>query len=216
MRPKVIMHVEMSLDGRLDWIEKHNFLYYRVLTGWDIDAMLTDAETILSADFEKGDDNLNNYNDQKLVIIDDSGKISEKNWKAIVSQRWWNDKPVSVVTKKTPKKYLEKLKKLDIEFIKMDGKNIILCEVLKILRKEFNVHKIRIDSGGVINGQLLRNNLVDMISVVITPQLTGGRSFDKMFIAEDLDDLNDIIRLKLYDVRSLENDIIWLMYEVKK
>jgi 2,5-diamino-6-(ribosylamino)-4(3H)-pyrimidinone 5'-phosphate reductase len=210
------MHVEMSLDGRLDWIEKSNFLYYRVLTGWDIDAMLTDADTIVNANFEKGNENLDNYNDQKLVVLDERGKIREETWKIIVSQRWWNNKPVAIVNQETPKKYLEKLKNIEIEYIKIEEKNINLREILKLLRKEFNIHKLRIDSGGLINGQLLRNNLVDMISVVITPQLTGGRSIDKMFVAGDLKDFRDVVKLKLYDVRSLENDIIWLMYEVQK
>lgn len=44
MKPKVILHIGCSLDGRIDWLKPDNFLYYRVMQDWSVDAMLSGSK----------------------------------------------------------------------------------------------------------------------------------------------------------------------------
>ncbi len=216
MRPKIIIHSEMSVDGRVEWIEKQNFLYYRILTGWDIDAMITDADTLLCSELRDLNKEVDNYNDQTIIVLDKSGVLTKHNWKLICEQRWWNDKPLAVVTERTAKKYLKLLDDLKINYICMGKKNYDFSSLFKILRGKYNFHKIRIDSDGRVNGTLLREGMVDMLSIVFSPRLTGNKSLNKMLIADGILDLQDKIELKLYDLRKLEGDFIWLLYEIIK
>ncbi len=45
---------------------------------------------------------------------------------------------------------------------------------------------VRVDSGGKLNGELLRLGLVDEISLLVHPYLVGGQSPASMFRAADL------------------------------
>ena len=49
MLPKVIIHTEVSVDGRMDWMLDDRFLYYRIIPDWKIDAMLSGSNTMLTA-----------------------------------------------------------------------------------------------------------------------------------------------------------------------
>lgn len=47
MLPHVVLHVEASLDGRIDWIEPDIGRFYRLAAGFAEDAILTGADTLL-------------------------------------------------------------------------------------------------------------------------------------------------------------------------
>ena len=206
----------MSLDGRVEWIEKQNFLYYRVLTGWDIDAMLADAETLLSTGLKEVSGDVDNYNDQTIIVLDKNGVLTKSDWRLICNQRWWNDNPMAVVTEKTSKKYLKLLNTIKINFIRIGKRDFDYTKLLKILRSEYNFHKIRVDSDGKVNGILLKKGLVDMISIVFSPKLTGGKTLNRMLIKEGLLNEKNQINLRLYDLKKLEGDFVWFLYEIIK
>jgi 2,5-diamino-6-(ribosylamino)-4(3H)-pyrimidinone 5'-phosphate reductase len=73
---------------------------------------------------------------------------------------------------------------------------------------------VRTDSGGTLNGVLLRAGLVDEVCIYIEPCLVGGMSPRTIFRAPEPGE--DVIRLRLKDMERLDNDVVLVHYEVVK
>ncbi len=78
----------------------------------------------------------------------------------------------------------------------------------------FDAKTCLVDSGGTLNGALLREGLVDEVSVLIHPYLVGGTTPGSMFRATDLKKDDDVIRLSLIAVEKAKDNIVWLRYKV--
>jgi 2,5-diamino-6-(ribosylamino)-4(3H)-pyrimidinone 5'-phosphate reductase len=73
-----------------------------------------------------------------------------------------------------------------------------------------------VDSGGKLNGELLRLGLVDEISLLVHPYLVGGTCAASMFRAADLRHEIGVLQLELLQSRKVKQGIIWLRYAVRK
>ncbi len=80
----------------------------------------------------------------------------------------------------------------------------------------FGVRTVQVNSGGVLNGALLRAGLVDEVSVLISPCLVGGTTPRSLFVAPDLATPDGAIPLRLLDVQRLRGDTVWLRYEIAR
>jgi len=97
------------------------------------------------------------------------------------------------------------------------GEDHIDCPfALEKLNAVYNINVVRILSGGVLNGILLRKCLVDEVIVFLHPELVGGMSQKSFFVADDLDSPDGVIKLRLKDVLRLRNDVVLLTYDVVK
>ncbi|MBN1409703.1 MAG: RibD family protein [Spirochaetales bacterium] len=213
MLPKVTYHIGSSIDGRIDWLKPDNFLYYRLIRDRKFDAMISGSNTMLQAEMSL-DENIEKLDNQYLVVVDSRGRI--KNWDVIKRQAWWNDTPIVLCSKSTPEDYLNRLKEQNINYLIVGGDTQVdLKSALKELNTQFKINTIRIDSGGILAGVLLRESLVDEISLLLSPQLTGGMSPKTIFTAPDLESAEKVIDLELASTQNLENDYVWLQYKVK-
>jgi 2,5-diamino-6-(ribosylamino)-4(3H)-pyrimidinone 5'-phosphate reductase len=77
------------------------------------------------------------------------------------------------------------------------------------------VQTVRVDSGGLLNGVLLRAGLVDEVNVLVAPCLVGGTTPRSMFSAPDLDTLEGVIPLRLTHVEQMRGDVVWLRYRLR-
>ncbi|MBN1797975.1 MAG: dihydrofolate reductase family protein [Spirochaetales bacterium] len=213
MLPKIILHIGCSVDGRIDWIKPDNFLYYRLIRDWKMDAMISGSTTMLEAEMST-ENNIEKLDNQYLVVVDSKGRIN--NWDLIKKQAWWNDTPIVLCSQTTPKEYIVKLKQKNIHTLVYGKTNVDLTSALKELKNRFKINVLRIDSGGILAGVLLRQNLVHEISVLISPQLTGGTSNKTIYIAPDLTTFEGVIDLKLIKCEVLENNYVWLRYATVK
>ncbi len=85
------------------------------------------------------------------------------------------------------------------------------------LRKEFDVKRVTIQSGGLMNSILLRENLIDRLSIVIAPCAIGGSETPTLVDGDSLRslvDLKKIKTLKLLKVSRLKKSYIHVVYEV--
>jgi 2,5-diamino-6-(ribosylamino)-4(3H)-pyrimidinone 5'-phosphate reductase len=73
---------------------------------------------------------------------------------------------------------------------------------------------VRVDSGGILNGVLLRQGLVDEVSLLIDSSLVGGTSPRSMFVAPDLVSPDGVIDVRLTHVEELREGGVWLRYDV--
>jgi len=123
---------------------------------------------------------------------------------------------VAIVSETTPREYIDYLERRHVKHIVAGKDKVDLVKALEALSSTFKAKCVRVDSGGTLNGLLLRQGLVDEVSVVVHPFLVGGTSLKYFFVAEDLKRPEDAIDLKLIDVKKLERGHVWMRYKVRK
>jgi len=85
------------------------------------------------------------------------------------------------------------------------------------LKLKYGVDSMTIQSGGSLNSVLLRENLIDKVSIVVAPALVGGKDTSTLVDGESLqtsDDLAKIKALRLVENKALNDSYIHLKYEV--
>lgn len=94
---------------------------------------------------------------------------------------------------------------------------IDFADLFKKLKLEYGADRVTIQSGGTLNSILLREGLIDELSIVLAPALIGGKDTSTLIDGESLvseKDLGKIKALKLKKSTILENSYIHLLYEV--
>lgn len=219
MLPKVIVHTEVSVDGRMDWMQGDNFLYYTLICDWQLDAMLSGSATMLAA-YPNPDTEENLAEPlpekapelQKLVVVDSRAQI--RSWRQIQRSEWWGD-VIALCSKMTPQTYIDRLMGMGIDVIVTGEDRVDLREALSALCDRYGVRVVRTDSGGILHGVLFRERLVDEVSVILNPSLVGGTSPRSFYVAPDLPSEEGIIPLKLDSVQQVGDSFVWLRYSVK-
>lgn len=87
------------------------------------------------------------------------------------------------------------------------------------LKKEYKINKITIQSGGTLNATLLRNKLIDKVSLVIAPCLIGGDNTPTLIDGDCIKkekELLNIKALKLSQCNVLKHSYLHLTYKVIK
>ncbi|MGV2831754.1 dihydrofolate reductase family protein [Myxosarcina sp. GI1(2024)] len=72
---------------------------------------------------------------------------------------------------------------------------------------------VRVDSGGTLNGVLLRAGVVDELHLLMHPTLVGGTSQQTFFKDVNFED-GDVIPLRFLDSRLEKQGILLLSYAV--
>ena len=207
--------IGMSLDARIDWIKNPQELqeiYYGIVMQSQYDGMICGSSTMLNATYDEN--NTAKSSDQQLIVIDSGGKI--KNWPIIKKQAWWNDKPIVFCSEETKPDYLKQLEDENIKYIIAGEHKVELKEALSLVEKEYGIQTLRIDSGGRLLGHMLRKQLVNNITAIIIPQMTGGMTPQSIFVADDLNNIDGVISLKLKDCRTIKEKYVVINYEVQK
>lgn len=105
----------------------------------------------------------------------------------------------------------------NLEVIKYENK-IDFKELFLKLKNDYNVDKMTIQAGGTLNSAILREGLIDHISIVVAPCLIGGKNTATLIDGESLhsnEDLMKIRPLKFIVCEQLNDSYINLKYDVK-
>ena len=108
------------------------------------------------------------------------------------------------------------VKEDNLHIIKQDTLN--LSEALTTLKTAHNCSRLTLQSGGTINGLLLRNKLIDYVDIVVAPILIGGKSTPTLIDGDPItspDHLNLLSALQLETCEPLNNSYIRLKYKVR-
>lgn len=222
MLPYVILHMGISLDGRIDWGGGADNPYYELVEQFSVDTDVSGSNTILTAQIPEDpqkalgplyDEWMKKPSRPQHAIVDSKGKI--KNWEIIKKQPWWRGY-ISLCSEATPKAHLEYLKDVGIESIVTGNDHVDLRVAMEELNRRFNTQRVRVDAGGILNGVLLRQGLVSEVSVIISPSLVGGTSPKTMFVAPDLQAEEGVVSLELCNLEKLKDRYVWLRYKVLK
>ncbi len=224
MLPRIIIHNQVSVDGRFDWIVPDLALFYGIAASLGEDATLAGSNTVLagypdeatwlSLDAEYEPTRREPDSSLPLLAVPDSrGRI--RVWHLLRQEQYWRD-AVALVSSSTPRDYLDYLERLRVDYIVAGDDHVDMRAALEELNARYGVKVVRADCGGTLNGVLLREGLVDEVSLLISPSLVGGTEVRSIFIAPEFEAARGVIDLSLRRMERLEGDVVWLLYQVKQ
>ena len=94
---------------------------------------------------------------------------------------------------------------------------LCLQDLLRYLKREFGCERITVQTGGTLNGLLLREGLLDYVDVVVAPALVGGKDTASLVDGPSLqtaDELSGIGVLSLESAQPLAHSYLRLKYRV--
>lgn len=212
MLPYVIIHSAVSVDGRMDRLRIDMERYYSLLPTWKEDCTLCGSETVLQAGLSEWEhDGSSDPSNPLLAVVDGRGRFS--GWDRVAPSPYWS-KGVALSTKRTPEEHLEIVRSKGADVIITGDEHVDLRAALMELSSRYGVKTVRVDSGGTLNGVLLRAGLVNEVSILVHPQVIGGRSPSSAFIADDLGDDEQVSEAELMSVDKLDGGLVWLRYRL--
>ncbi len=150
-----------------------------------------------------------------FILIDNHPHL---NAKGITYLSGWLNRLYLVTTNKKHPAYAlkEKLKNIDIiEF----GKKIDFKELFQCLRKKYGIKRMTIQSGGTLNATLVREDLIDHLSLVIAPLLVGGATTSSLVDGVAIYSVKELFKLKalkLKNCKKLKHSYLHLKYDLIK
>ncbi|MDO5378351.1 MAG: RibD family protein [Clostridia bacterium] len=194
-RPYVICHMLSTLDGRIsgramscEGARQAQKEYGRLRREYDCDATLygtITAEEVCAEGFvgklprmgtkqPRTDYAAQPDADRFIVAVDAAGQLA---WKDKVVEIPGRPRAhiIEVLTESVSDEYIAYLRELDISYV-FAGKEKLNCALaLQKLGALFPIRKLMLAGGGVMNGSMLREGLVDELSVVLLPTIEGDR-----------------------------------------
>jgi len=215
--PRVIVYAAVSLDGKTTGFDADAGLFYELAATWKEDASLCGSDTMVAASAEEasggdaGEQPKASSSAPLLVVPDSRGRV--KAWRYLLGLPYWRG-AVVLCSSATPASYLSELAELGIETIIAGADHVDYRSALGELRERFGVETIRVDSGGRLSGLLLREGLVDEVSVLVFPALVGNASSLSIYNLPEAMPSSDVVSLALRGVEVPRDDAVWLRYDV--
>ena len=147
-----------------------------------------------------------------LASYDSKGTLGFKNNVLNVNE-WLNDgsemlcQIIEVITDKVSNEYLHYCREKGISYIFCGKDKIDIKLSLQKLKKLFKIDKILLQGGPILDGAFIKDDLIDGISIIISPCTSKGG--DTLFKP------SKYTEFKLVEFKELSNSNIWLRY-VKK
>jgi len=218
MLPRIIIHNSISLDGSLLNFEVNMGVHYQIAGNYKPDAHLIGSTTV-KAGFEMfGAPPPEEENDFKKpekskslpywVVVDSKGIL--KNTLHSLRRFEFCKDVIVLISKETPKDYVEYLKKRDYYYHIAGKKQVELKEALKLLLKKYKIKTILTDTGSALSNILLNQGLIKEISLLVHPVIVGKKS-ENIFKSVDGN-----IKLKMDKYKVLDKDYVWLVYKTVK
>ena len=147
-----------------------------------------------------------------FVIIDNAPHLNERGIDYLCR---WVGRLVLVTTNNEHPAFgmRKKYENLDI----LSYKNLDLGRVLEDVYEKYGAERLTIQSGGNLNGQFLRDDLIDYVNIVVAPVLVGGRDTSTLIDGDSIsspEELDKIRPMKLLECKALNNSYVQLRYEV--
>lgn len=146
-----------------------------------------------------------------MIAIDTKGLLR---WKTDVLT--FEDKSVHqlmiIVTKITPKEYLSYLQKKNISYVFAGEDRVDFKLLFEKLKQEYQIDTLALEGGGLLNGSVMAAELVDEISLLVTPLVLNRTDAPSVFERKADDEVNTR-KYKLFSVKQMENNSVWLRYK---
>lgn len=220
VKPHVVIYNAVSLDGRIEGFAADVALYYGQVARWHEDATLAGSDTLVNApdaippetDADHAPPEARPDDHRPILAVADSrGRL--RSWHYWRRQPYWRDH-VALCSEATPRDYLDYLDERSVRYLVTGERHVDYARALEWLGVEYGVKTLRLESGGTLNGVLLRAGLVDEVALLVHPALVGGCSPNSFFRDPDPGSPAAAIPLKLESLEQLQDDILLLVYSV--
>ena len=215
---RVVLHIQTSLDARATGFDIDMGTHYQLAETFEPDAIISGADTFLAApipdevpewSYEVAK-NFPSCSRSVMAIVDSKGRV--RNWGAIKKQPFWKT-PVALCSRSTPEEHIQYLQEEGIDTIIAGENRVDLKKALKELQARYGLRTLRIDSGGTLSAILLKEGLIDEISVIMSPCIVGNAD-TAHFINPAVSELPKPCQLRLKHMEELENGLVWMKYDV--
>ena len=222
-RPYIICHMMTSIDGRID-CEMTGKLkgvdeYYQTLNELNAPARLSgrvtaELELALKGKFspkkpeetfEKESFSKKKDSEGLEIIVDNKGTLL------------WDDDSkyerhhLIITSEKVTKEYLDYLDSKKISWIVCGKEKIDLKKSMEILFKEFQVKRLAVVGGPLINSSFLDEKLLDEITILIGVGIDGRKGMPALFDGFSMDH-PITTNLQLKEVKSFKNGAVFIRY----
>ena len=199
MRPHVVAHLAVSIDGATTGFEADQARFYAMATLWQEDVTLVGADTLLAQ--EAAVRNAPRPGPREagplLAVVDSRHRVH--NLDALRDLGYWSD-VLGLYSELTPARPPDsRTQELVTGYDHVD-----LAETLQLLGRR-GAHVVRVDSGGTLLGVLLELGLIDELSLLIHPVLAGtGTRWQGSF--------EGCLDLKIANTEVFAGGVVWLRY----
>lgn len=119
---------------------------------------------------------------------------------------------VIVVTKSTPKEYLQYLQDKGISYLVAGNESIDFSTLFTSIKEKMNVEALLLEGGGILNGSVMAADMVDEISLLLTPKVANRGNAPSLFERKVEEPLR-VTDYSLIDVKQMAKGSIWLRYK---
>lgn len=224
MRPYIICHMMVSVDGRIDCdmteqIESGDE-YYEALEQLECPSMLMGRVTMQMhyADSEPFIPNdVTPIGKESFYVACQSGKycvaVDTRGMLRWPASGFDGQSLLVVVSEDCSAEYLDVLTTQGISWIATGKGRINLHRAMEMLCEYFGVERMAVTGGGHINGAFLQEGLLDEVSLMIAPGVDGRKGMTSVF--DGIDDSNrPATKLKFRDVSIVGDNTVWIRYRV--
>ena len=228
MKPYVICHMVMSVDGRIwgsRWRPKANVvpgLFEKLHDQLGGGSWLCGRVT--AQEFAKGTEPQYPPSDKVFPRQNWFAQRQAKAWgvfldahgKAVWARKDIGGDPILVIlSEAVSDRHLAGLRADGVSYIFAGKSEIDLAAALETLNRELGIERLLLEGGGGANGALLRAGLVDEISLVVSPAIDGSSGAPTVFNSGDVDlgpaPIETMV-LTSHDV--LDGGAVWLRYRL--
>lgn len=235
MKPKIICHIMSSVDGRLlnsRWTEPFDgtpapaLLQVYAAIGRELgtDAWMFGKNTLRAAfpkKFKTDDRTVapdtpavfvgERRSERMFIVADPESDIY------FTSPTLRGDNMLVIVGRNVTEEYLAHLREIHISYIIVsDATN--LREGLEAVGRGFGIRRVSVQGGGILNGALLAEGLIDELSLVVYPGIDGLSGVPSIF--EYMGGATEYPaqgqRLQLLSASQREHGVLWMRYEFHK
>ena len=197
-RALITVHMYVSIDGRIDgeFMDEGtgisgDFYDQEIFRISDTNANGSRTAGMYAA---KGTVNLSKYSAEGMDYTDWTGNIHADTWNVVFDRKGklgWEvnyfdyagrkSQVIEVTTQLADLRYLAFLRSMSIPYI-IAGKDDLDPELALIkLKQLFHMERITLCGGAIINGVFLKHHLVDQISLVVSPYVSGDNNAKTAF-----------------------------------
>jgi riboflavin biosynthesis pyrimidine reductase len=230
MKPHVICHMLISLDGRIHpsrWTQSPDgdrgvwsSAYERVHETLGGDAWLVGRVTM--AEMSKADahppkepfsvtrpHHFARDADTYAIAFDRSGKLHFS--KPDVG----GDHIVVLLGPGVPDSHLAELTKDGVSYVVAADEAMDARPLLELLGRELGIKRLLVEGGGNVNGSLMAAGVIDELSMLLAPAVDGALGVTGVFEVPDARGLAGKARLRLTSNETLEHGLVHLCYAVE-
>lgn len=220
MKPEVIVHTMMSVNGMVDGYPFDIQKYYDYAALLGADGILVGSNTakrgiesfIDTIHYEQPEDWVKptgKSNKPIWFLADSRGQLI--NLLHVLRKFQYARDIVVIITESTPHSYVNYLRTRNYDTILAGANRIDFKLALPLIKERYKIKRIRTDSGGLLNNHLISRSLVDELSILVSPSLVKENDDSSM---RQFMPWHHNIALQLISSNDAGEGYLWLRYKM--